>query len=430
MFETCSHSPLFAKLAQTRRLACGVAAALIASLLVLAPPQAAQASVVYETQAEFSWSAAPGSVLEYGVWVVPEGETPASTPSFRVSSPLAFVSGHFGEAVYIVVAAYYEGDVLGPFSTPSETLYFRAPIPAPFDANGDGRVDRTLRDVLTGDLRLQLVDGSSVLTDSYLLTANAQNLQVSGSVDFDGDGNSDLVLSNGQHDVAEVWLLEGEVVRDKLPIATLGSGWSPRATGDVDADGTVRLFWHNATTGDTQLWSMRNDQVVAQIPLLNMPSSWELSASCDLDGNGFRDFVWVDQAATAARIWLFDATGGVDELNLDHPGSRWWVGGCGDFERDGADTIVWQAARKLRLWSFEGIASSGTKAEGQMRGITLSNRHWLAQTGDFDADGDADMLFVAKSADSLTTRLFEADTVVSESQLDIAETGRWMVSSW
>ena len=130
MFETCSHSPLFAKLAQTRRLACGVAAALIASLLVLAPTQAAQASVVYETQAEFSWSAAPGSVVEYGVWVVPEGATPASTPSFRVSSPLAFVSGHFGEAVYIVVAAYYEGCLLYTSPSPRDKRQSRMPSSA------------------------------------------------------------------------------------------------------------------------------------------------------------------------------------------------------------------------------------------------------------------------------------------------------------
>lgn len=430
MFETCSQIPLFAMLAQTRRLVCGAAAALIASLLLLAPNHAAQASVVYETQAEFSWAAAPGSVVEYGVWVVPDGGTPGSNPSFRTSSPFAFVPGQFGQAVYVVVAAYYAGDTVGPFSAPSETLYFRAPIPAPYDTNGDGRADRILQDDRAGDIRVQLVDGTSVLADSYILTANAQNVRVSGSVDFDGDGNSDIVVINSYLDVAEVWLLDGDVVRDKLPIATLGRFWSPRATGDVDADGTVRLFWHNAMTGDTQLWSMRNDQAVAQVPLLNMPSNWDLSATCDIDGNGFRDFVWVDQRAAAARLWLFDANGGVDELDLNHPGSRWWVGACGDFERDGADTIVWQAARKLRLWSFDGIASSGSQADGQTRGITLSNRLWVAQAGDFDADGDADMVFVAKSADSLTTRLFEADAVVSESQLDIAEPGRWMVSSW
>lgn len=430
MFETYSQIPLFAMFARARRLVCGAAAALIASFLLLAPNHVAQASVVYVTQAEFSWTAAAGSVVDYGVWVVPDGGTPGSTPSFRVSTPSALVPGQFGQAVYVVVAAYYAGDVLGPFSAPSETLYFRAPIPAPFDANGDGRVDRILRDQLNGDLRLQLVDGHSILSDTYILTANAQHLRVSGSVDFDGDGNSDIVMSNGISDVAEVWLLDGDVVREKLPIATPGTGWGARATGDVDADGTVRLFLHDTTTGDTQLWSMRNGQAVAQLPLLNMPSNWDLLANCDIDGNGFRDFVWVDQDATAARVWLFDANGGVDEIDLDHPGNRWWLSACGDFERDGADSIVWQAGPKLRFWSFDNIDSSGTKARGRTRGIKLSRRLWAAQAGDFDADGDADLVFVASSFDSLTTRLFEADAVVSESQLDIAEPGRWTVSSW
>jgi hypothetical protein len=395
--------------------------------------QSATANVLFDTQATLSWAPAPGTVVDYGVWVFPTGSTPptsAASPTLRVPTTTTTIAGQYGSGVQIVVAAFYPGDEIGPFSATSETIYFRAPIPAPYDFNGDGRADRTLRDDATGRLRISLVDGAAVVPSVDLLADNPRQLRVAGSADFDGDGKADLLMWGWKTGAAELWLLDGDQVRAKLPIATMGRGWSAHAIGDIDADGTARILWHDRNTGTSQLWSMRIDQVVAQRPMLPMASNWEVWGNCDVDGNGSRDLLWIDYRANAARLWMLDAGADADEVGLAHPGDNFEFGGCGDFNRDGADTLVWQNRKNLEFWSFNQIDASTATATGDTRFASASSPGRLSQIGDFDADGDADLARSRKTRSAVDTQLLEADQVTAQGSSPIEVSGRWVVSSW
>ena len=388
----------------------------------------AQAVVVSQPSADIAWSAAPGDVVDYGVWVVPEGATPPAAPTLRVAATNATILGTFGTTVRVRVAAYYAGDVVGPFSPDSEPIRFRAPAPAPYDLDGDGIVDRVLREEESGELMAMLVDGLATRAVTTLDRGAQPDLQVSGSADFDGDGLADLVAWDPMLGAAELWTMNGTQVQSRAAIATLGMGWYARALGDANADGTTRLLWRDLKSGEVQLWSMDGAQVVSQAAMLPLDPAWRLWASCDLDANGYRDLVWVDPARLRARVWLLDDGDSADEYALPHPGKRWFPQACGDVDGDGREVLVWQRNADLKLWK---LASLGTnEAYGTLREQRGPRRVDLAQAGDFDADGDADLLYLRpQDAVSLTCFTESAGFACDRMRL-FSSSGSWQISSW
>jgi len=400
----------------------------LASAASLSPATAQAAIVVRANQATLSWTAAPGTVVDYGVWIVPSGSSASSAPTFRVPGTTATIPGTFGTTVTVRVAAYYAGDVLGPFSPDSQPIHFRAPAALPYDLDGNGTVDRVFREEQSGELLAFLVDGAVSHSPAVLDRGANPNLHVSGSADFDGDGKADLIAADETTGGAELWLMDGTQVRSRATIASLGAGWYARALGDENLDGTHRLLWRNLTTGETQIWSMNNAQVLAQAPLLPLSPEWRVWATCDLDGDGFRDVTFVDASRNRALAWLLGDGDVADEISVAHPGEGWSLQACGDFENDGREALVWQRNSHLRFW--EVASTSDPTVEATLRPGTAPKRVELGQAGDFDGDGDADLLYTRPLDAVALTCTNDASTFTCNALGSFAGTGSWQISSW
>ena len=410
-----------------RRLAPVLALALASASFPLAR-EADAAVVVRGAQATLTWAPAPGDVVEYGIWGVPEGGIAASAPTQRVAATMATVTGTLGSTVTIRVAAYYAGDVLGPFSPDSAPIAFRAPGALPYDLDGNGTVDRVYRDDQTGALLAFLVDGETSFGGAVLDRGAHPGLEIAGSADFDGDGMADLVASDPTTGHAELWTMNGTQIRARTAIADLGPGWYARAIGDANADGTTRLLWRDTNTGETQLWSMQAAQVMAQAPLLPLGERWSVWASCDLDGNGFRDVVWLDTTRNFARAWLLADGDAADEIEITHVGEGWELRACGDVDGDGRDVLVWQRHARLRMWKL--LPSQDGGVEASLRPGEAPKRVDLAQAGDFDGDGDADLLYT-RDLDALSlTCTNVGGTFQCNGLSPFATSGSWQIASW
>ncbi|HME71001.1 MAG TPA: hypothetical protein VKM54_14190 [Myxococcota bacterium] len=94
----------------------------------LAAGPARGVSIVGTTSANFTWTAAPGPVAGYAVYVNRNGAGYSAAPDQLVTALGAMVSGSYGDTVVIKVAAYDSSNTLGPFSPDSALYQFVAPV--------------------------------------------------------------------------------------------------------------------------------------------------------------------------------------------------------------------------------------------------------------------------------------------------------------
>ncbi len=161
-----------------------------------------------------------------------------------------------------------------PFDAVADGGDALAPAPwAPVGANDfnrDGELDVLFRNATTGELSIWYMVGASRIAratiDADLDGGDARALapwRVSGTGDFDADGNRDIVLHNDDTRETHIWYMRGasrlrrEVVIDDQGKADLvGLPWNLVAAGDIDADGHADLFWNNLATGEVAVWFM------------------------------------------------------------------------------------------------------------------------------------------------------------------------------
>lgn len=260
--------------------------------------------------------------------------------------------------------------------------------------------------------------------------------------DLNGDGAQDLVAST--------WTPHGAGPGEGYVLLNLGEGnfaapiGVPElageayavALGDVDADGDLDIAV--AKAGDDVARVLRNDGDGVFVPLWSSPEGAANSthvAFADFDGDG-----WIDLAVASnhdehpTRIWPGDGSGSLASTPL-------WVepedgGGYGqtrtvepiDLDADGhLDFVLANEGDRDALyranglggytrvyldwedppWGDEGDGEDGEDAEGPPSGPPSRS----AATGDFDGDGDLDLVFTSVrsggSSDPAFARLYE-----------------------
>jgi hypothetical protein len=234
--------------------------------------------------------------------------------------------------------------------------------------------------------------------------------------DFNEDGNPDLLFQN-----RNTGNLRVEFMRKTQPVAA--AALSPAGTGDpsvlavgaddFDRDGnTDILFWHMPSRdenspspgqGELLIWHLdgRNNLIyeskVGQM-IQYMPVS-----IFDFDGDGLPDILFQSQAPPLRLlVWIMNGTQVVDRVRLDlatpEASAGWRVAGTGDFDRDGDVDLVLH-----RVGTFGPQSSGiGVVAIAVMKGTTgqvevvgrHGDRNWeLTGVADFTRDGFPDLIW-------------------------------------
>ena len=241
--------------------------------------------------------------------------------------------------------------------------------------------------------------------------------------DYDGDGDLDLLVAGqGKHDIAFTTLYKnvGGVFTDS-GIALLGLSRATAAFGDFDGDGDLDLAMtgletNGAPTGPTRVRIYRNDGGTFTL----VPGSFlgEFAGSVawgDYDGDGDLDLlvtgVTTAAAGGVAATRLYRNDGGAFSA-ATQPFPDCYLGGLawGDYDNDGDLDVVLTGTSGTGgltgvLWRNDGdtFADAGSGLPGMDIGFTT----W----GDFDNDGDLDLLFGgdAFTSDGHVTRLYRND---------------------
>ncbi|MBQ7207805.1 MAG: hypothetical protein IJS01_08415 [Lentisphaeria bacterium] len=218
-------------------------------------------------------------------------------------------------------------------------------------------IGATAPEKLTGDVYLKStgnVVGAWVTNESgqvagweTVCTFDADT-QVLGLGDFNGDGQSDLLLRN--------------------------------VNGAVGCHLTDGTGWHY---------------------FQSLGDEWQIAATGDLNGDGRSDVVLKHDAGFAGS-WLTQSDCTMVWADLDTLPENFGIVGCGDFDGDGTDDVLLRTGDYYGAWLVDNGSAASWFGLGDLGNITVE------QIADFDADGTDD-LRIRTSAGDLGAQLVKGE---------------------
>jgi VCBS repeat protein/flagellar hook capping protein FlgD len=238
--------------------------------------------------------------------------------------------------------------------------------------------------------------------------------------DYDGDGDLDLLVAGlGRHDVAfsTLYTNSGGTFTDS-GVILLGLARASAAWGDFDGDGDLDLAMTGLTSAGVPTTRIyRNDGGTTFTALPGSPLG-VLAGSVawgDYDGDGDLDLLITGVTSTVPNVGvaatrLYRNDGGTF-VSVPHPFPNCFLGAVawGDYDRDGRpDLLIAGTSENNALFADVWHNDGGglfTAAGAGLPGTDLGPAAW----GDYDNDGDLDLLFGGNSNDGFITRIYRND---------------------
>jgi hypothetical protein len=250
------------------------------------------------------------------------------------------------------------------------------------DLDGDGRLDLVVFTQEGISLLYGNGDGTLGAPLDYVL---GQNLQEGAAVDVNGDGRLDLVICHRGLGKVLVLLNQGER-RFAAPVNyAVGAEPLGVVAGDFNGDGKADLAISGGGAATVIVLINRGDgtfQTPVSYRVAQIPSG---IVAADFDGDGVLDLAYTSLTENVVGILLGDGKGKFKD------GGRYTTGAgnanrlvTDDFNGDGIPDVA--------------VASSGTisllfgDGNGRFSGPILYDGYHLFDKGDFDGDGDPDLV--------------------------------------
>jgi BarA-like signal transduction histidine kinase len=230
----------------------------------------------------------------------------------------------------------------------------------------------------------------TVTSNNAVLTVHAARSPLAYRVDFDGDGQSDLLWQNSVTGECAIWLMNGTAFRSSVSLGTLQPGVQIRGTGDFNGDGKLDILWQNTLTGKYGLWVMAGTTISSNLTLGQAPLAWQLCGTGDFNGDGKSDIVLRNSLTGECKLWLMAGTAIRNKVSLGLIGLDWQMAGTGDLNKDGQSDLLWQnsVTGEVQAWLMAGTGVASVVSLGSM---TLD---WqLCGTADINGDQQSDVLW-------------------------------------
>ncbi|MCP4216245.1 MAG: hypothetical protein GY765_16475, partial [bacterium] len=320
----------------------------------------------------------------------------------------------------------YNGDspVLDIATVPVDSGSFTWDIPADFTAGENYRVRIS-----------QLSSGLDDYSDSYFSIIPSYNV----SPDFNGDGIADIFWHySGIGGFNTLWLRGMDT--NSLPVVDAGDAsgaveieaepdhdWKPSGSGDFNGDGNTDLLWRNYSDGRNVVWLMDGVTRTAIVELQAEPDvAWTLCGTGDFNGDDKLDLVWRNLASGLNTIWFMD---GVTYLGSQGVRSNrnmtWELCGTGDFDGDGNTDLVWRNLDDGRnaVWRMTGTRMTGVVWLDPERDLDWS----LVGTADYNSDGHIDILWRNQTDGSNAIWYMDGSTTIGTESIPTVTDTDWKI---
>jgi hypothetical protein len=186
--------------------------------------------------------------------------------------------------------------------------------------------------------RINVTAGQTVATNStqssYALTDSAAPVAPS---DYNGDGNSDLVLVNTNGSIV-IETQSNLTPTGGVAVSDPGPTWHVVSTADMDGNGSPDLLLQN-DDGDIVDYIMSGTTVLGGFDLTDPGPTWHVRGVGDFNGVGKADLVLQNDNGTIA----IDYTNGssvIGAVTIGNPGPGWTVETVADINGDGQPDLL------------------------------------------------------------------------------------------
>jgi predicted nucleotidyltransferase len=249
--------------------------------------------------------------------------------------------------------------------------------------------------------------------------------------DYDDDGDLDILLAgdNGSISVTEVWRNDGGATFTQASTAPTGVTYSSVAWGDYDDDGDLDILLAGRAVGLTRVTEVwRNGGGDAFTLASFAPTGVELGSVAwgDYDNDGDLDILLAGRAAGSARVtevWRNDGGSIFTQASTAPTGVIYSSVTWGDYDDDGDLDILLAGYSAVsgfvtEVWRNDG-GDTFTQASAAPTGVSNSSVAW----GDYDDDGDLDILLAGWTGSTRVTGVWRNDGSDIFTQTGIAPTG-------
>jgi peptide methionine sulfoxide reductase MsrB len=192
------------------------------------------------------------------------------------------------------------------------------------DFNGDGKSDILLSNDITHGLCVCEMDGTE-------LGAHALSFNVSAAAgwhfqdlaDFNGDGKTDILLMNDLTRGVYVCGMDGTQLAANGQAGTLADGWRFADTGDFNGDGKADLLLLNDATRGVMVWQMDGTQVAATAQVGTMLAGFHYIGQGDYNGDGKADLVFQNDATRDEQLWQMNGTSILNDAHIVTLSAGW-----------------------------------------------------------------------------------------------------------
>ncbi|MBK7934610.1 MAG: VCBS repeat-containing protein [Acidobacteria bacterium] len=296
-------------------------------------------------------------------------------------------------------------------AVPEETVGTGPASVAVGDFNGDGIQDLAAANYDTTTVSIRLGDGSGGFTSPAVpeVTVGTNPFAVAVG-DFNGDGDQDLATANYNSANVSIRLGNGSggFTSPAVPELTVGNGPVSVAVGDFNGDGIQDLAALNYFSNNVSI-RLGNGSggftlpAVPQVAVGVLPHSVAIG---DFDGDGDQDLAVANAGPSTVSIRLGDGSGGftlpaVPEITVGNTPRSVAVG---DFNGDGNQDLVTanQGSNNVSIRLGNG---SGGFAPPAVPEVSVGSSPILIAVGDFNGDGNQDLAAANSNSANVSIRL-------------------------
>ena len=264
------------------------------------------------------------------------------------------------------------------------------------DYDNDGDLDVLVTGLGSGDVKVGKVyrNDAGAFTDIHAAIEAFKDASVCWG-DYDSDGDLDLVIAGNTDagDQSAIYNNDGGVFTDAnaglIAVSNGAARWS-----DYDNDGDLDLF----VTGNWMAKIYRNDDGTFTDTQQDF-GFWSSSSMAwgDFDNDGDLDILLIGDSGAGAKTKIFENKNGIySEYEQELPGLMAGTTDWIDYDNDGDVDIAYTGYNDALEAQFMMFRNDGegvfTQLFAGIEGIALGSVDW----GDYDADGDLDILMSGK----------------------------------
>ena len=203
------------------------------------------------------------------------------------------------------------------------------------------------------------------------------------------------------------------------------------AKTDFNGDGKTDVVIRNKATGENG-FVILNDTVVTQfVPWIPEPdTNWTIDGAADFNKDGNTDVVLRNNVTGQNRIALLKGTTFSQNIDLPIPelsDPNWRIGGVGDFNQDGDPDLLY---RNKATGANTFALMNGTNLLQVVAAQSVSDLNWeIGGVGDFNKDAKDDVLFRNKATGENAFVLLNGTTVNQIVSTQILPDLNWTVGS-